>query len=99
MSFGAGHAQDMNNRMKQNRSQRASNREKFKEGNRDNIYSETEAPRTRLEFKTPSDEELRVIKKQIQKQAKTQRIKERIIYGIGIICGLAAITKMISWMQ
>jgi len=32
MSFGAGHSQDMQNRMKQHRKQRLSQKEKFKKG-------------------------------------------------------------------
>ncbi len=35
MSFGAGHTQDMINRIKQNKAQRASKRKKFKENNRE----------------------------------------------------------------
>lgn len=39
MGFGAGHILDMNNRIKQNRAQRPSNREKFKGKNREGIYT------------------------------------------------------------
>lgn len=39
MSGGAGHVRDMQNRARQNRSMRASKREKFKSSSRDLIYS------------------------------------------------------------
>jgi hypothetical protein len=39
---GSGHVQDMNNRIKQNRAQRPSKRPKFKENNRENIYSDSD---------------------------------------------------------
>ena len=41
MANGAGHIQDMINRMRQNRASRPSNRSRFKENNREAIYEKT----------------------------------------------------------
>lgn len=67
---GAGHVQDMNNRLKQNRAQRPSQRQKFKGNNRENIYSSSGSKHQHLKFKTVSEEKLTEIKKQIQMRAK-----------------------------
>lgn len=61
MSFG-GHTLDMIHRMKQNRAQRPSNRAKFKENNRNLIYSK-DSKSNPLQFKTVSEKELKEIKK------------------------------------
>lgn len=57
MAFGAGHVQDMNNRIKQNRAQRPSKRPKFKEHYRQGIFS-TEKKSLRPSFKTVASKEL-----------------------------------------
>ena len=56
MSGGAGHVADMNNRMKQNRSMKTSNKPKFKSNNRDLNFSSVESKK--LTFKKVSEEEL-----------------------------------------
>ncbi len=87
MSFGAGHIMDMINRIKQNRAQRPSNRSKFKENNRDGIYS-TEKKLHTSSFKTIPESELLDKKKQIREHARAYRKKERIFYGIFFVCAL-----------
>lgn len=98
MGYGAGHVMDMINRMKQNRAQRPSNRAKFKENNREGIYS-TNKKSKRPNFKTVSEKELNKIKKQIRERAKIERKKERLIYGIFIICGLISIIGILIWLN
>lgn len=78
MSFGAGHIQDMINRIRQNRAQRPSAKAKFKEHNREVIYSDVHT--TQLRFKNVSLEALTKIKKQIQVRARQERRTESIIY-------------------
>ena len=58
----------MNNRIKQNRAQRPSNRVKFKENNREAIYS-SEKSSDRPTFKTVPEKELIKIKERIRAQA------------------------------
>ena len=60
MSFGAGHIQDMNNRMKQYRSQRTSNKPKFK-GNKREVFSQGSSLKPK--FKKVCEEKLNLIKK------------------------------------
>ena len=98
MGFGAGHVQDMNNRMKQNRAQRPSNRQKFKENNRDGIYSSNKKTE-RQNFKTVPVKELDEIKKRIRKRAKEERKRELILYGILIALGLVLITGILIWLN
>ena|SRR5690606_33135782 len=90
MSF-AGHAFDMINRMKQNRAQRPSNRVKFKENNREAIYSESDKNQIRPNFKAIPEKELTKIKKEIQERAKAEQKREKIFYGIFFACGIIAL--------
>ncbi|WP_190811437.1 hypothetical protein [Flagellimonas sp. S3867] len=80
--------QDMNNRIKQNREQRPSKRAKFKENNREGIYS-SEKITEKLSFTILSKKELKKLKQQIQEKAKANRRKERILLGIIFVFGLA----------
>ena len=72
MSYGAGHILDMINRLKQNRAIRPSNKAKFKEHNRETIYSK----RRKIKFKTVPKEKLEEIKNQIRARAKSERKKK-----------------------
>ncbi|SFS67852.1 hypothetical protein SAMN04487906_1302 [Zhouia amylolytica] len=92
MSFGAGHIQDMINRMKQNRSLRPSARAKFKDYNRAVIYGDGE---TQLQFKTVSREKLIQIKKNIQQRARIDRRRELIVYGL--ILGIIIFLLFLWW--
>lgn len=98
MSFGAGHIQDMNNRIKQNRAQRPSNREKFKGKNREAIYSDSNKKTKRSNFKTVSPEKLTEIKNKIREQTKKERKKERTINIISILCGLIILILVLIWI-
>ena len=98
MGFGAGHVLDMINRMKQNRALRPSNRSKFKENNRDEIYS-SDKEKNRLKYKTVSEKELNEIKKRIRERAKSDQKKELIIYGILFIFTILALIGIINWLN
>ena len=77
MSGGAGHVMDMNNRMKQNRSMKTSNRKKFKSNNRDLSFSNTQSKK--LNFKKVSEEELEQIKNVIRLRSKKAQQKNNLI--------------------
>ena len=86
MSFGAGHMQDMNNRLKQNRDAKTSNKTKFKESNWDTRYTKELQKRTSLNFVELSEEELHYLKIEIQKQAlKKMRLQNYLLIIIGLV--------------
>ena len=92
MSHGAGHMLDAINRMKQNRKLRPSNRMKFKENNRDVIYSSIADKKSKqTNFKTVSEDKLNEIKLRILEYAKTERKKEYVLFGIIFVCELIAL--------
>lgn len=62
MGFGAGHIQDVNSRMKQNRELLPSNRQKFKGKNRQAIYSKLNENQNPLNLKSVSEKKLIEIK-------------------------------------
>ena len=95
---GAGHVQDMNNRLRQNRAQRPSKRTKFKEHNRDNMYSSSGYKHQTLKFKTVSKEKLAEIKKQIRKRAKKERKKEWIVLGTLAIIVFIIVLSILWWI-
>ena len=90
MGLGAGHVMDMINRMKQNRSQRPSNRSKFKENNREGIYS-SEHFNKHPSFKTVPEKELVEIKKRINDHAKSKQRNEQVIFWILLIVLLSVL--------
>lgn len=97
MSYGAGHALDAINRMKQNRKLRPSKRAKFKQNNREAIYS-TDKKSDCSNFKTGPEIELNEIKARIRDRAKIERKKERILYGIFFVCGLIMMITIWIWI-
>lgn len=90
MGNGAGHILDMINRLKQNREMRPSNKAKFKEHNRETIYSK----RRKIKFKTVPKEKLEEIKNQIRARAKSERKKEAIFY----LASVALVLLMLALM-
>ncbi|MEQ8219649.1 MAG: hypothetical protein RH981_15525 [Arenibacter sp.] len=76
----SGSIQDMNNRVNQNRSLKTSNRARFKDNNRDNIYSDSIPEITKLDFKTVSEIELKKIKERIKNRALRDRTRETYIF-------------------
>jgi len=98
MSFGAGHIQDMINRLKQNRALKPSNRSKFKENNREEIYSKDKKPEVYL-YKEIPENELNEIKKKIQERAKAERKNEKILYVISIVCFLIILVAVFRWLN
>jgi len=93
---GAGHVQDMNNRIRQNRAQRPSKRRKFKEHNRQNIYSSPKRKKQNLQFKSVSEEQLAEIKIQIRKRAKKDRKKEWSVF-VALLFLVLVITLLFFW--
>lgn len=96
---GSGHVQDMNNRIKQNRAQRPSKRPKFKENNRENIYSDSDKKVNRPTFKTVPEEELIEILKNIRERGEKERKREFQIYRIFFLMGLVLIIMLLIWMN
>ncbi|MCK0146985.1 hypothetical protein MWU78_15110 [Arenibacter sp. F26102] len=86
----SGSIQDMNNRVNQNRSLKPSNRARFKENNRDNIYSDSEPFPTKLTFKKISEIELKKIKERIKNKALKDRTSKTFIF-ISIVAALLGI--------
>ena len=99
MGSGAGHVFDMINRMKQNRAQRTSQRGKFKENNRDGIYSDSEIKPERPNFRTVPEKELLAVKKLIRKRAKAEQKRTLILYGAFVFCGLLLLIALLIWMN
>jgi len=83
MTGGAGFSSDAMNKGRSNRANRTSNNAKFKDGQ--NTYLTDHQP---LKFKEVSDEELEIIKSEIQDNAKKERIKTLII---GLVVGVIVI--------
>ncbi|MEB8345776.1 hypothetical protein OO010_06940 [Flavobacteriaceae bacterium KMM 6898] len=78
-------------RMRQNRSLRASNRQKFKGDNRQNIYSETER-QDRAIFEEFPESQVKEAITQIRNKAKSKRRRERILLGIiGVVVAIIII--------
>ena len=89
---------DMINRLKQNRAQRPSNRAKFRENNREGIYTTHKEP-SKPQFKAVSKSTLQAIKKQIRKRALLQHKKERLVYGIFFICGFILLIAVLIFLR
>lgn len=85
MTGGAGHTQDMQNRMRQNRSMRASQKNKYNSNKRDSISSKNTS--NKQHFTEVSPEELEEIKSDIRKAAKQEK-RKRIIISLSIIFAL-----------
>ncbi len=83
MSGGAGHLADMNNRMKQNRSIRTSQKSQFKTNINDSIVLSNKPDI--LNFKKVSNQKLTQVKDKIKKKAKLERKRDRIIIIAGVI--------------
>ena len=98
MSFGAGHTQDMINRIKQNKAQRASKRKKFKENNREGIYVNYEKSKE-INSKTIPKKKLTKIKKEIRKTARKNRKRNIFIYMILFSSVLALLISLLLWLN
>lgn len=96
---GAGHILDMINRMKQNRAQRPSGRQKFKGKNREIINSEADNGIIKTKYKAVSEKELIVIKNRIQERAEIERKRERILKAVFLVIGLIVLIGFLIWMN
>ena len=87
----AGHILDMIKRMRQNRSLRASKRQKFKGNNRETIYGGTDQQDKAI-FKEFPESQVKAAIKQIQDKAESRRRRERILLVIiGVIVSVIII--------
>lgn len=82
MSHGAGHIQDMINRVKQNAALKKARRGKFKGGN---DYSKTHSVKTEYNLPNVSNTELELIKTKIKKEAKKENIKRMKVIILPLI--------------
>ena len=80
MSGGAGHVMDMNNRMRQNRSMKTSNKQKFKSNSQELNFKFGNVEI--IEFKKVSEEALEKIKNEIRLKGKKERKKDRLVFFI-----------------
>ncbi|WP_396590305.1 hypothetical protein [Allomuricauda sp. R78024] len=90
--------QDMNNRIKQNREQRPSKRAKFKENNREGIYS-TEKKVKKPTFRIVPEKDLKKIKQKIRQEAKASRKKEKIIFGVCLVITISIVLVMLALLN
>ncbi|MCH4824597.1 hypothetical protein ML462_15595 [Gramella lutea] len=96
MSFGAGHVQDMNNRLKQNRANKPSNRAKFKENNREGIYSKKQQT-DKIKFHQVPKEKLERIKEAIRIKSKSEKLKQIKILVISLIITVIMMIAVFSF--
>ncbi|WP_420602341.1 hypothetical protein [Flagellimonas sp.] len=93
------HIQDMNNRIRQNREQRPSNRAKFKENNRAAIHTKVDGKETQPSFKTADAQELESIKSSIREKAKIENRKIKAFYYFLVAFAVAAAIGFIVLMN
>ncbi|RFC53908.1 hypothetical protein DXU93_10190 [Brumimicrobium aurantiacum] len=91
MGFGAGHMQDMNNRLKQNRAQRSSKRSKFKGNNREVSVNKKKTP---LHFHFESGLEAKKIKKRLKRRNRLHTLTQFLVYVL--IIGFIVIVSLSS---
>ncbi|WP_422350102.1 hypothetical protein [Flagellimonas sp.] len=91
--------QDMNNRIRQNRDQRPSKRAKFKENNRDPIYTASQKEEVPLNIKTVSETELDSIKKSIRKAALKDQKRLWILSALSLVFVLLVLFGLFWLMQ
>lgn len=99
MSFGAGHVQDMINRMKQNRALRPSKRQKFKGGNRDTIYTAQGKASLKSRFRILPSRELDALKKQIQNRARREKERELKISVVVVVVMAVLLLVFMNWLN
>ena len=96
MSFGAGHVQDMNNRLKQNRANKPSKRAKFKENNREGIYSKKQES-DRIKFHQVPKEKLVKIIESIRIKSRSENQKQIKILVISLIITIIIMIAVFSF--
>ncbi len=90
----AGHVLDMIKRIRQNRSLRPSNRQKFKGDNRDSIY--TEIPEeNKASFKEFPESQVKRVVDTIRREAKSQKRKEFILLALVILIVVAIVLYVV----
>ncbi|RKN82420.1 hypothetical protein [Ulvibacterium marinum] len=90
----AGHVLDMIKRIRQNRSLRPSNRQKFKGDNRDSIY--TEIPEeNKASFKEFPESQVKEVVDTIRREAKSKRRKEFLFLALVILIVVAIVLYVV----
>ena len=93
-----GNMQDMNNRIKQNRDQRPSQRPKFKGSNRAAIYS-TEVKPERPTFKKLSETELKLVSRRIREAASKDLKRNQVVYAYFIVIAIFLSLALLLWLN
>jgi len=96
MSFGAGHAMDMINRMKQNRALLHS-KNKFKENGRIKIPGLSKKESREVTYKKLSKEEFDIMKEKVRQNAIKEQKRERIINTSLFILFILLLTLILIW--
>ena len=87
---------DMNSRIRQNAALLPSKRKKFKEHNRETIYTNSVG---KLAFKKVSDREMDKIVAEIRVRAKNERIRRYMINGVLLFLGIISFVSFIIFMN
>ncbi|WP_422082341.1 hypothetical protein [Ulvibacterium sp.] len=90
----AGHILDMLKRIRQNRSLRPSNRQKFKEDNREVIYNET-YKENKASFKEFPESQVKEVVNTIRREAKAKRRKEFAFLALVILIVVAIVLYVV----
>ena len=88
MSGGAGHLADMNNRLRQNRAAKTSNKQKFKGNNRSLDFKVSESKK--LKEVQVSPEEMTEIKKKIRREIIQERRRDILIVAVVMLLLIGA---------
>lgn len=99
MSGGAGHIADMNNRLKQNRAQRPSNKAKFKGANRPQVYDQKSPSAQRPIFQQPDEKKLQVILDKIRLQAVKSHKRETMVSFLLLLFTVLALILFFYWIR
>lgn len=96
---GAGHMADMTARMKQNRAQLPSKRNKQKYNKLHSAHAYSNKNPYRADPKAVSGEELKQIKQQIVESARKEQKQMRIVYGALFVCGIILLIGFLLWIK
>lgn len=101
MGLGTGHVQDMNNRLKFNRSQRASQKPRFKSNQREAINSEQKSLPEKPTFKEIPPSELIKLKftlrKKLQQRNRTYDLRFKVFVGVSFLVFLTILFYLLNF--
>lgn len=90
----AGHILDMLKRIRQNRSLRPSNRQKFKGDNREAMYTETQEE-NKASFKEFPESQVKEVVNTIRREARSKRRKEFLFLALIILMVVAFVLYIV----